>query len=242
MRCHYGRAVAGVSPPYLVVLMTQQSSTTEALISEFTLALLSSEEGAAGDVMRGLLARGASPEEVFEDLFAPAARRLGEMWENDDCSFYEVTIGSGRIQCLMRELASGLMNPSLTGGTGRIIISLAPGEQHALGTMIVAEHLLRDGWDVHFLSSYNDEYLLDKVQETHYDCVGFSVSCTKHLPGLARDVKRIRQLSTNRDIRVIVGGPLVNRDPEIVARIGADGFAVDGASAVTEARRLCAIA
>lgn len=40
--------------------MTQQSSTTETLISEFTLALLSAEEGAAGDLMRGLLARGVS--------------------------------------------------------------------------------------------------------------------------------------------------------------------------------------
>jgi methanogenic corrinoid protein MtbC1 len=221
--------------------MTQQSSTTEALISEFTHALLSAEEGAAGDLMRGLLARGTTPEEVFEDLFAPAARRLGEMWENDDCSFYEVTIGSGRIQCLMRELAAQLTNPALLGGTGRIIISLAPGEQHTLGTMIVAEHLLHDGWDVHFMSSYNEEYLLDKVQETHYDCVGFSISCTKHLNGLARDITRIRQLSTNRDIRIILGGPLVTKDPEIVARVGADGHAVDGASAVAEARRLCSL-
>ena len=221
--------------------MTEQSSTTEALISEFTLALLSAEEGAAGDLMRGLLARGATPEEVFEDLFAPAARRLGEMWETDECSFYEVTIGSGRIQCLMRELAAQLTNPALPGGTGRIMISLAPGEQHTLGTMIVAENLLRDGWDVHLLSSYNEEYLLDKVQETRYDCIGFSISCTKHLNGLARDIKRIRQLSSNRDIRVIIGGPLVTKDPEIVSRIGADGHAVDGTSAVHEARRLCSI-
>lgn len=226
--------------------MTQHSSTTssttEALISEFTLALLSADESAAGDLMRGLLARGTSPEAVFEDLFAPAARRLGEMWETDDCSFYEVTIGSGRIQCLMRELAAQLTAPTRFGGTGRVILSLAPGEQHSLGMMIVAEHLLRDGWDVHFLSSYNDEYLLDKVQETHYDCVGFSISCTKHLAGLARDIKRIRQMSTNRDIRIVVGGPLVTKDPTIVARVGADGHAVNGAMAVTEARRLCSLA
>jgi len=92
------------------------------------------------------------------------------------------------------------------------------------------------------LSSYNDEYLLDKVQETHYDCVGFSISCTKHLAGLARDIKRIRQMSTNRDIRIVVGGPLVTKDPTIVARVGADGHAVNGAMAVTEARRLCSLA
>jgi len=221
--------------------MTQQSSTTETLISEFTLALLSAEEGAAGDLMRGLLARGVSPEGFFEDLFAPAARRLGVMWEDDDCSFYEVTIGSGRIQCLMRELATQLSTFPSPGATGRVILSVAPGEQHTLGTMVVAEHLLRDGWDVHFMSSYDEEYLLDKVQEIRYDCVGLSISCTRHLNGLARDIKRIRQLSTNRDIQIILGGPLVTNDPEIVARVGADGFGVDGLSAVTEARRLCAI-
>lgn len=163
------------------------------------------------------------------------------MWEDDDCSFYEVTIGSGRIQCLMRELATQLSTFPSPGATGRVILSVAPGEQHTLGTMVVAEHLLRDGWDVHFMSSYDEEYLLDKVQEIRYDCVGLSISCTRHLNGLARDIKRIRQLSTNRDIQIILGGPLVTNDPEIVARVGADGFGVDGLSAVTEARRLCAI-
>ena len=36
---------------------------------------------------------------------AEAARTLGEMWEADDCSFYDVTLGTGRIQRLIREFS-----------------------------------------------------------------------------------------------------------------------------------------
>jgi len=41
------------------------------------------------------LAEGISVDAIFVDLLAPAARKLGEMWDADECDFIDVTMGLG---------------------------------------------------------------------------------------------------------------------------------------------------
>lgn len=43
------------------------------------------------------LARGVGIDAIFVDLLAPAARRLGVLWEEDLCDFLDVTIGLWRL-------------------------------------------------------------------------------------------------------------------------------------------------
>ncbi len=50
--------------------------------------------------------------------------------------------------------------------------------------------------------------------------------------------RRVRQVSRNADIRVLVGGHLFGADPSLVQQLGADGHATDADSAVVMARRL----
>jgi methanogenic corrinoid protein MtbC1 len=121
---------------------------------------------------------------------------------------------------------------------GRMLLTCAPGEQHTLGTLIVAEHFIRDGWDVHLMTIYSSDILLDMVRKADYDCLGVSVSCSQYVPGLRSDIRRVRQVSRNADIRVLVGGHLFGTDSSLVEQLGADGFATDADSAVVVARRL----
>ncbi len=64
------------------------------------------------------LAAGVSVEAVYLDLLAPAARRLGTMWTDDDCDFIDVTMGLWRLQEVMREIAS--RTPVRTGCLRRV--------------------------------------------------------------------------------------------------------------------------
>ena len=41
----------------------------------------------------GLRGRGVSVEALYVHLLAPAARHLGELWEDDRCHFADVTVG-----------------------------------------------------------------------------------------------------------------------------------------------------
>jgi methanogenic corrinoid protein MtbC1 len=161
------------------------------------------------------------------------------MWTDDDCSFYDVTLGTGRIQRLVREFSHQfLADYAYPGSTGRILLCSAPDEQHSLGIAVLAEFFVRDGWDVHVGPGLGSEALLDKVREGEYHLLGFSVAVTSRLSKLQQDIRRARQVSRNPDIKVMVGGSLITEDPSLAERIGADGFATDAASAIAEARRL----
>lgn len=219
--------------------LAPESFSAAPLVADFTETLLSGDDSAPGAFVRSLLRQGVAPGTLLEDVFTPAARELGQRWVTDDCSFYEVTIGTGHIQRLVRAVSPlFLANSAMHGSMGRMLLTCAPGEQHSLGTMIVAEYFIRDGWDVHLMTTYGADILLDMVRQADYHCLGVSVSCDQYVSGLRKDIRRVRQVSRNADIKVLVGGQLFGLDRPKIDLLGADGCATDAESAVAEARRL----
>ena len=53
-----------------------------------------------------LVESGIAIDAVLVDHVAPAARHLGRMWEDDDCSFLDVTLGLARLQEAVRGFAA----------------------------------------------------------------------------------------------------------------------------------------
>lgn len=220
-------------------LVVSFSSEVALDVPRFIRILLSHDEQAAYAFAAELIERGVTTERLYEGLFAQAARELGEMWLSDDCTFYDVTLGTGRIQRLIREFSHQFLADYLyPGSTGRLLLCSASDEQHSLGIAVLAEFFVRDGWDVHVGPGLGSEALLDKVRENDYNLLGFSVAVTSRISKLQQDIRRCRQVSRNKDIKVIVGGSLITEDPSLAERIGADGFATDASSAIAEARRI----
>lgn len=208
-------------------------------VLRFIKILLSHDEQSAHSFANEMLDRGASAEQLYEQLFAETARKMGEMWCTDDCTFYDVTLGTGRIQRLVREFSHQFLADNVyPGSTGKLLLCNATDEQHSLGMAVLAEFFVRDGWDVHVSPGIVSEALLDKVRETDYHIVGFSVAVTSRISKLQQEIRRVRQVSRNPDIKVMVGGFLITEDPSLAERIGADGFACDAAAAIHAARRL----
>ena len=227
-----------VFPPAHQSLVDHAEAVSPAL-GDFIKALLSSDDEVAMHFVDRLLEAGMTPQSLYEECFTPAARLLGEMWETDDCSFYDVTVGTGRIQRMVRELSHRfLADQAFPGSMGRIILACAPGEQHSLGVAILAEYFAKDGWDVHLSSGLGSVGLLDKVKESEYNLLGVSVSGSDRVAVVKREIQMIRQVSRNRDIKILVGGYVITADPSIVRRLGADGYATDATAAVREARRM----
>ena len=219
--------------------LAPEPSSAAPLVADFTETLLSGDDSAPGAFVRSLLKQGVAPGTLLEDVFTQAARELGQRWVSDDCSFYEVTIAAGHIQRLVRAISPlFLANGAIHGSMGRMLLTCAPGEQHSLGTMVIAEYFIRDGWDVHLMTIYGADILLDMVRKADYHCLGVSVSCDQHVAGLRKDIRRVRQVSRNPDIKVLVGGQLFMMESNTTDLLGADGFAIDATSAVAEARRL----
>lgn len=188
------------------------------------------------------LARGVAIDAIFVDLLAPAARRLGVLWEEDLCDFLDVTIGLWRLQEVMREIAWG--SPILTGPINaprRALFSPMPGEQHSFGATMVHEVFVRAAWDSEVLVAPDMRQLVAKVANKSYDLVGLTVSCEVTTDSLARTIKAIRSVSMYQDVSILVGGHAVNANPAMALEAGADGSAVDAPGALALANRLVGV-
>jgi methanogenic corrinoid protein MtbC1 len=167
-------------------------------VQTFVAAVRSQDDGRGSQFVRTVLAEGATVEAVYLDLLAPSARRLGDMWDNDECDFVEVTVALGRMQRLLRDLSQVFLAESgHAEPVGNILLTCVPGEQHTLGIIMVGEFLLRDGWRVLVGAPWTDSDLLSMVASEWYDVIGFSVGTESRLSVLRRDIRRLKQASRN---------------------------------------------
>jgi len=195
----------------------------------------------AADFVTSLVRRGAALEAIYLNLLAAVARRLGDLWSADLCSFTDVTIALGRLQRIAFDLVDGDRLPRSDGGAGRrALLMPVPGEHHTFGLTLVCEFFRSSGWEVWTDSSAKHEALVELVRDHWFDVVGFSIGNDRRIDPLAELIRAIRRISRNRTLRVLVGGPLLVQQPELAARLGADASAHDARQAMLAAERLVA--
>lgn len=208
-------------------------------VTAFVAAVRSQDDSRGAQFVRSVLAEGATVEAVYLDLLAPSARRLGDMWDNDECDFVEVTVALGRMQRLLRDLSQVFLAESgHAEPVGNILLTCVPGEQHTLGIIMVGEFLLRDGWRVLVGAPWTDSDLLSMVATEWYDVIGFSVGTESRLSVLRRDIRRLKQASRNPHVQIMVGGQLFADDPSLAEQVGANAIATDAREAPVIARSL----
>lgn len=182
----------------------------------------------------GFVARGVEIDALYFDLFSPAAKLLGSMWEEDLCTFTDVTVGLCRLQQLVYEF-SDRIRPDTSGQGRTALFALTPGDQHSFGLVLVVEFFRRAGWRTVCPQGATAAELIDMVKSESFDLIGFSMSDEKWLEPLPAVITSLRLASRNRQVRVIVGGRVFTEQPERVAQVGADETAEDAREAVKNA-------
>lgn len=212
-------------------------STADA--ERFALMPLTADTAGMMAEVDALLARGVSVESIFLDLLAPSARKLGKCWDEDICDFVDVTLGLTRLHEVLREVA--LRSPGVVGqfnAPRSALFSPMPGDQHNFGTLMIEEIFSRAGWITDALVAPTQKSLLDRIASEQLDLIGLTLSndCTSRaVNGL---ISAIRGISANPQIKVLVGGRMVNANPLFATEAGADGTAEDGKSALVLADQL----
>jgi len=182
---------------------------------------------------------GMTVEALYLDLFAPAARLLGEMWSDDVCDFSTVTVALGRLQRLLRELSPAFGTEIEYPANGRRALFAQPSdEQHSFGLSMVAEFFRREGWDVFGVVGGAVDDPAVRVRKEWADVVGLSIGSERRLDWLRRCIVEVRAASRNPGVVVMVGGPIFTLHPDWVASVGADATARDARDAPRVAARL----
>jgi len=208
-------------------------------IIRFADLLVKEDVAIASDFVETMCRNGTPLEVIFLELFAPAARHIGILWDKDICSFTDVTIALSRLQQLLRELSAAVeVEGEAVLHQRSALLVAAPGDQHTFGVFLVQEFFRRAGWHVEggFLKS-SDE-LLGLVHDGSFDLVGLSVSNDVGVEDLTSIIRAVREAASPRVPNILVGGRFFLDRPECVGRVGADTTAQDGRRAVLGVSRL----
>lgn len=205
----------------------------EGYVQEFCRHLLDAPYAQVNGYLDELAASGMSGERLLEDVLSPAARALGEAWEEDEVTFTDVTLAACTLHRLLRERKWSEEPVSLPfeEGAGAFCIVTLAGDDHMLGALIVAEMFSLHGWCVDSLLAASHADVMTKLSTEHLDVLGVSMSLSHNLSEVARMIADFRVASLNPDLKVIVGGPSFDQDSNIVALTGADAFLTDAQSA-----------
>ncbi|GAB4039643.1 MAG: hypothetical protein Fur0014_09540 [Rubrivivax sp.] len=199
---------------------------------------MADDDGLLAAAVDRLQCQGLSVETLQLDWLGPAAAELGRLWDQDDCSFADVTVGMVRLQCCARRLGRG--GPlTLVHEPGpqapRVLLATLPGEQHGFGLTLVADAFRRAGWDVTQAAAGHNP--VEAVAAQAYDLVGLSIGTSARATGVPDLCTDLRRASRRRGLGVLLGGPLfaVPGIPVVAAPWGADAVALDARAAVSMA-------
>ena len=216
-----------------------QNNLSDEAIDRFAQLTISGEVDDLEDHIVSLTCQGVVAEAVYLELMAPAARRLGLYWQEDRCSFTDVTIGLGRLQTLLYRLSArhkGQSDPSQWTPKGLFVTPA--GGQHSFGIRMVEDLFRRAGWKTLCEPNISIRELADLVENEAFDMIGIGLSIEGQIDATRAMISEVRLSSCNRQIKIMVGGSLICEQLDLVNRLGADLSAIDAREAVTIAQNI----
>jgi hypothetical protein len=238
---HLNRTIEAEIIPRLVLAHGQTSGALappnipprDADVASFAELMLGPESARAAERVQAYRDRGVPLEAIYLDLFVPAARHLRQLWLNDEWGLAEITLGLWRLQQLLRDLSPAFCaDAAVKAGGLRALLTPAPGDKHDIGFMLfglvlAGEFFRRDGWDTWIEPDPAGADFVATLRSQWFDVVEFFANSDKKLDDLALNIRTVRRESINRDIGVMVCGPVFIERPELVLLVGGDAVVSD---------------
>lgn len=199
--------------------------------------VLGDDLAAAVRYVIALRERGLSMEMLCIELLEPAARHLGEMWDNDACDFVDVTLGVARLQKLLAAFNDTHLSAALDNRR-TVLMAMTPGDQHFFGVTMVERFLEASGWKVQTETAADAEGIAEAAKARWFAVAGLTAGSAQMIDSLADTIRLIRKRSQNPHIGIMVGGPLFAENPGLAAQLGADATAPNAPAAVLMAQKL----
>jgi len=120
----------------------------------------------------------------------------------------------------------------------RALLVACPGEKQVFGLEIVAQFMRDAGWDVSHRPGLNNKKCGDVAAAEWFAVLGVGLSGDINVGAAASMIATVKRASANSSIAIMVVGPIFEKKPELIIRLGADAAAPDAPTAVVLAKKL----
>lgn len=204
-------------------------STAEALAA-YQDAVLAGDRRRAFGVVDDARAAGLGVRDLYVDVFQPALREVGRMWQENRITVADEHLATTITQAAMSRLYDDLF-AAVRPSKRLLVAACADAERHEVGLRMVCDLLEMEGWDTLFLgATVPVEDLVETVRRRRPDVVALSASIAPHLPRVREAIRAIRDAVPGPPLIAVGGRPFL-ADPGLAERLGADLTAKDAAEA-----------
>lgn len=203
------------------------------LLDELIASVKSMDTSEQDAILARFRSFGVQDKTIIDYYIPQAARVLGQDWCEDTLSFADVTIGSARLQGMMRELRA----PQTEDYAAPTVLVLIPYDAyHSLGAMVVSDQLRRMGVIVKTALGPKPADL-DNLLETHdFDAIFISAATCERLETIHDLVNTVRTAAANVP-PIVLGGSVLDQETNLKTLTGADHISNN----TEEALRLCGL-
>ncbi|HYH80675.1 MAG TPA: B12-binding domain-containing protein [Longimicrobium sp.] len=203
--------------------------------NRFLDAIVAGNRRRAFEVADGALAGGMDIRALYLDVFQPALRDVGRLWQQNRITVADEHLATAITQAAMARLYERLF-ASATGTGPLLVAACADSERHEVGLRMVCDILELEGWDTVFLgAAVPTADLVRMVCQRRPRVVALSAAIGPNVARVEAAIRAIREGCGDAQPLIAVGGRAFAADPELATRLGADLTASDAAEA---ARRL----
>jgi len=176
---------------------------------------------------------------IVDEYLIPPMTEVGRRYEEGEFFIPEMLMAARAMQAGM-EIVSPLFVASEVRTVLRVLIGTVEGDLHDIGKTLVSMMLEGAGFEVHDLGiDVKPEGFVQAARDLKPAVVAMSAMLTSTMLGMKTTIDALKEAGLRNDLVVMVGGAPLTQ--EYAASIGADGYAVDAASAVRKVKELCDI-
>jgi len=200
-------------------------------------ALLSGKSERASQAVLDALQRGVPVRDIYLGVFQPAQVEIGRLWQLGQASIAQEHYFSAATQLIMSRIAPHVFSAERVDR--RLVAACVSGETHQIGLRIVADFFEMAGWDTYFLGADTPALaILEAVETMQPDILGISATMPYHVRTVAEVIRDVRASEAGAQVRILVGGGVFSRSPDLCRTVGADAIVRDADAAVQVATRL----
>jgi 5-methyltetrahydrofolate--homocysteine methyltransferase len=186
-------------------------------------AVLQGRGEPVAEEVQALIAAGAKPLDVVNDVLIPTLDEVGERFEKGAFFLPQLMASAEAAKAgfnAIREASPAEDVPA----KGAIALATVKGDIHDIGKNIVKMLLENYGYQIHDLGRDVDpQAFVDEVVHAHIELAGLSALMTTTVPAMAETIELLHEQAPW--CKVMVGGAVLN--PEYARMVGADFYARD---------------
>ena len=193
--------------------------------------LLRGDRKACRCVIEQVMQTGIPAIRIYVDVIWPVMVEIEKLVRSDKITTTQEHLASRVNRTIVDQLQNKL--PCKSWRNKKIVICCAQQELQELGAQMMADLFESDGWDVRFLGGglTNDD-ILTFVHEYSPDILLVYGTSPRQAPSVRQLIDRIKDVSANPNMQLMVSGGLFNRAEGLWQEIGADAFAATAEQAL----------